>query len=121
MPFSSGSGTRSIPENSPIIATISAPDIYSSIVADGDARGKGQSSASIDQCVAVAVQHVGQALDQGELTNFRQWANAYLLRRIEANVYATLIVIVYHQAANAQADARQREAAFFFPRDPRFS
>lgn len=62
-----------------------------------------------------------QTQDEGLLTNYRQWADAYLQRRIDANVYATLIMILRHQGANVQADARLREAAFFFPQDPRFS
>jgi O-antigen polymerase len=61
-----------------------------------------------------------QTQDEGLLTNYRQWADAYLQRRIDANVYATLIMILRHQGANAEADARQREAAFFFLQDPRF-
>jgi len=61
-----------------------------------------------------------QTQDEGLLTSHRQWADAYLQRRIDANVYATLIMILRHQGANVEADARLREAAFFFPRDPRF-
>lgn len=62
-----------------------------------------------------------QTQDEGLLTSYRQWVDDYLLQRIDANVYATLIVILRHQRANAQGNARLREAAFFFPQDPRFS
>ncbi|MNG99864.1 O-Antigen ligase [compost metagenome] len=61
-----------------------------------------------------------QTQDEELLTHYRQWADAYLQRRIDANVYATLLMILRHQGANAEADARRREAAFFFPQDPRF-
>ncbi|BEM94105.1 Wzy polymerase domain-containing protein [Serratia marcescens] len=61
-----------------------------------------------------------QTRDDALLTGYRQWANAYLQRRIDANVYATLIMILRYQGDQAQADARQREAAFLFARDARF-
>ena len=61
-----------------------------------------------------------QTRDDALLTGYRQWANAYLQRRIDANVYATLIMILRYQGAQAEADARQREAAFLFSRDARF-
>ncbi|WP_414483738.1 Wzy polymerase domain-containing protein [Serratia marcescens] len=61
-----------------------------------------------------------QTRDDALLTGYRQWANAYLQRRIDANVYATLIMILRYQGAQAEADARLREAAFLFARDARF-
>lgn len=61
-----------------------------------------------------------QTRDDALLTGYRQWADAYLQRRIDANVYATLIMILRYQGAQAEADARQREAAFLFSRDMRF-
>ncbi|HEJ9171796.1 Wzy polymerase domain-containing protein [Serratia nevei] len=61
-----------------------------------------------------------QTRDDALLTGYRQWANAYLQRRIDANVYATLIMILRYQGAQAEAGARQREAAFLFARDARF-
>ncbi|HEJ7120535.1 O-antigen polymerase [Serratia marcescens] len=61
-----------------------------------------------------------QTRDDALLTGYRQWADAYLQRRIDANVYATLITILRYQGAQAEADARQREAAFLFSRDMRF-
>ncbi|HHK8152617.1 TPA: Wzy polymerase domain-containing protein [Serratia marcescens] len=61
-----------------------------------------------------------QTRDDALLTGYRQWANAYLQRRIDANVYATLIMILRYQGDQAQADAHQREAAFLFARDARF-
>ncbi|WP_338858727.1 Wzy polymerase domain-containing protein [Serratia marcescens] len=61
-----------------------------------------------------------QTRDDALLTGYRQWANAYLQRRIDANVYATLIMILRYQGAQAEADARLREAAFLFSRDARF-
>lgn len=61
-----------------------------------------------------------QTRDGALLTGYRRWADDYLRRRIDANVYATLIVILRSQGAQAEADARRREAAFFFSQDPRF-
>ncbi|RTF27414.1 PglL family O-oligosaccharyltransferase, partial [Serratia marcescens] len=61
-----------------------------------------------------------QTRDDALLTGYRQWANAYLQHRIDANVYATLIMILRYQGDQAQADARLREAAFLFTRDARF-
>ncbi|MGL1812476.1 UNVERIFIED_CONTAM: O-antigen polymerase [Serratia marcescens] len=61
-----------------------------------------------------------QTRDDALLIGYRQWANAYLQRRIDANVYATLIMILRYQGDQAQADARLREAAFLFARDARF-
>ncbi|MBN5310120.1 O-antigen ligase C-terminal domain-containing protein [Serratia marcescens] len=61
-----------------------------------------------------------QTRDDALLTGYRQWADAYLQRRIDANVYATLIMILRYQGAQAEANARQREAAFLFSRDMRF-
>jgi O-antigen polymerase len=61
-----------------------------------------------------------QTRDDALLTGYRQWADAYLQRRIDANVYATLIMILRYQGAQAEADARQQEAAFLFSRDMRF-
>ncbi|BEM74305.1 membrane protein [Serratia marcescens] len=61
-----------------------------------------------------------QTRDDALLTGYRQWADAYLQRRIDANVYATLIMILRYQGAQAEADARKREAAFLFSRDMRF-
>ena len=39
-----------------------------------------------------------QTRDDALLTGYRQWANAYLQRRIDANVYATLIMILRYRA-----------------------
>ncbi|HFS8199765.1 PglL family O-oligosaccharyltransferase [Serratia marcescens] len=61
-----------------------------------------------------------QTRDDALLTSYRQWANDYLERRIDANVYATLIMILRYQGAQAEADARLREAAFLFAQDARF-
>ncbi|BEM45272.1 membrane protein [Serratia marcescens] len=61
-----------------------------------------------------------QTRDDALLTGYRQWADAYLQRRIDANVYATLIMILRYQGAQAEANARQREAAFLFSQDMRF-
>lgn len=61
-----------------------------------------------------------QTRDDALLIGYRQWANAYLQRRIDANVYATLIMILRYQGAQVEADARLREAAFLFARDARF-
>ncbi|OKB66816.1 O-antigen polymerase [Serratia marcescens] len=61
-----------------------------------------------------------QTRDDALLTDYRRWADAYLQRRIDANVYATLIMILRYQGAQAEADARLREAAFLFTWDARF-
>ncbi len=53
-----------------------------------------------------------QTRDDALLTGHRQWANAYLQRRIDANVYATLIMILRYRGAQAEADARQQGSRF---------
>lgn len=54
------------------------------------------------------------------LESYAQWAQAYLNRRIDKNVYANLLVILYQQQQYVRADELRREAALLFPFDRRF-
>ncbi|MEL5380032.1 PglL family O-oligosaccharyltransferase [Serratia ureilytica] len=54
------------------------------------------------------------------LESYAQWAQAYLNRRIDKNVYANLLVILYRQQQYVRADELRREAALLFPFDRRF-
>ncbi|CAI0997666.1 O-antigen ligase RfaL [Serratia marcescens] len=54
------------------------------------------------------------------LENYAQWAQTYLSHRIDKNVYANLMVILYRQQQYVRADELRREAALLFPFDRRF-
>lgn len=54
------------------------------------------------------------------LESYAQWAQAYLNHRIDKNVYANLLVILYRQQQYVRADELRREAALLFPFDRRF-
>ncbi|WP_241993371.1 hypothetical protein [Serratia marcescens] len=54
------------------------------------------------------------------LESYAQWAQAYLNRRIDKNVYANLLVILYRQQQYVRADELRREAALLFPFDSHF-
>ncbi|ALL36697.1 polymerase [Serratia marcescens] len=58
--------------------------------------------------------------DEHRLESYAQWAQAYLNRRIDKNVYANLLVILYRQQQYVRADELRREAALLFPFDRRF-
>ncbi|MGL1813979.1 UNVERIFIED_CONTAM: polymerase [Serratia marcescens] len=58
--------------------------------------------------------------DEQLLKQYRQWAQSYLSRRIDKNVYVNLIRILHHQGQLAAADRYRRDAARFFPREPTF-
>jgi O-antigen polymerase len=58
--------------------------------------------------------------DERLLEHYSQWAQAYLTRRIDKNVYASLIQILIHQEQLVAAEQYRRDGARFFPRDPRF-
>ncbi|MBH3000356.1 O-antigen ligase C-terminal domain-containing protein [Serratia marcescens] len=58
--------------------------------------------------------------DEQLLEQYRQWAQSYLTRRIDKNVYASLITILCHQGQFASAEHYRRDAARFFPREPTF-
>jgi O-antigen polymerase len=62
-----------------------------------------------------------QTRDEHLLTQYRQWAEDYLQRRIDKNVYATLIMILRHQQHTDDAERYRRDAARFFPGDARFA
>lgn len=61
-----------------------------------------------------------QTQDQALLSGYAQWANGYLKKHIDRNVYASLYLILKHQGKNTQAERLRREALAFFPDDPRF-
>ncbi|WP_429619449.1 Wzy polymerase domain-containing protein [Serratia sp. 2723] len=58
--------------------------------------------------------------DERLLENYRQWAKAYLGRRIDKNVYANLIQILQHQGHVMQAEQFRQDAMRLFPTDARF-
>lgn len=58
--------------------------------------------------------------DEQLLEQYRQWAQDYLNRRIDKNVYASLISILRHQGQLASAEHYRCDAARFFPRELTF-
>lgn len=54
------------------------------------------------------------------LESYAQWAQTYLSHRIDKNVYANLMIILYRQQQYVRADELRREAALLFPFDRRF-
>ncbi|ANS44712.1 PglL family O-oligosaccharyltransferase [Serratia inhibens] len=58
--------------------------------------------------------------DEQLLEQYAQWAERYLDKRIDANVYATLLQILYYQEQLVRAEQVRREAALLFPLDERF-
>jgi O-antigen polymerase len=54
------------------------------------------------------------------LVRYQDWAQGYLHRRIDKNVYYSLIQILRHQGQNALSEQYRREAQCFFPEDARF-
>ncbi|MGO2465656.1 MAG: O-antigen polymerase, partial [Serratia proteamaculans] len=55
-----------------------------------------------------------------ELSRYAVWARHYLTRRVDANVYASLIAILRYQQQTAEAEKYGFDAALLFPADPRF-
>ncbi|AYM91977.1 hypothetical protein D9980_16145 [Serratia sp. 3ACOL1] len=62
-----------------------------------------------------------QTGDKHLLQSYSQWAQSYLLRRIDKNVYVSLITILQHQGYPEKAQRYRHEAAVFFPTDVRFT
>ncbi|CAI1980594.1 PglL family O-oligosaccharyltransferase [Serratia proteamaculans] len=58
--------------------------------------------------------------DDSELSRYAVWARHYLTRRVDANVYASLIAILRYQQQTAEAEKYGFDAALLFPADPRF-
>jgi O-antigen polymerase len=61
-----------------------------------------------------------QTQDEALLSGYANWANGYLKKRIDRNVYASLYLILKHQGNSKQAERLRQEALAFFPDDPRF-
>ncbi|WP_232037656.1 PglL family O-oligosaccharyltransferase [Serratia rubidaea] len=61
-----------------------------------------------------------QTGDEQRLQQYASWADRYLRRRVDANVYATLIQILQYQQQDVPAEQQRREAALLFPKDTRF-
>ncbi|MFK8256350.1 O-antigen ligase family protein [Erwinia sp. AnSW2-5] len=59
--------------------------------------------------------------DEYLLEDYRDWAQDYLQRRIDKNVYASLIQVLHHQKQHDTAGRYRREAALLFPQDARFA
>lgn len=62
-----------------------------------------------------------QNRDAALLDEYVRWAEAYLQRRIDANVYATLGMILQHRGQGEKAQRLRAEAALLFPQDKRFT
>ncbi|ETX44493.1 hypothetical protein P805_01830 [Serratia marcescens BIDMC 44] len=58
--------------------------------------------------------------DEQLLEDYSQWAQRYLQRRIDKNVYASLIQILRHQEQDLVAEQYRRDAVRLFPKDRRF-
>ncbi|MGQ5793281.1 Wzy polymerase domain-containing protein [Serratia sp. IR-2025] len=54
------------------------------------------------------------------LDQYSQWAQGYLMRRVDKNVYASLISILRHRQQWGAAEKYRRDAVRFFPDDGRF-
>ncbi|MDC6118410.1 Wzy polymerase domain-containing protein [Serratia rubidaea] len=61
-----------------------------------------------------------QTGDEQRLQQYASWADRYLRRRVDVNVYATLIQILQYQQQDVPAEQQRREAALLFPKDTRF-
>ncbi|MBI6181587.1 O-antigen ligase C-terminal domain-containing protein [Serratia proteamaculans] len=61
-----------------------------------------------------------QTQDETLLSGYAQWAQDYLKKHIDRNVYATLYLILKHQGQSRSAEMLRREGMAFFPDDPRF-
>ncbi|MGQ8816429.1 Wzy polymerase domain-containing protein [Serratia sp. NA_13] len=59
--------------------------------------------------------------DEQRLETYALWAQRYLNHRIDKNVYANLLVILYQQQQYVLADELRYEAALLFPHDRRFA
>nr|WP_142016324.1 hypothetical protein [Serratia fonticola] len=67
-----------------------------------------------------ALLRYNQSRDEQLLTNYSQWAQSYLRRRIDSNVYMSLIQILQHQQQSALAEQYRWDALRLFPGDARF-
>ncbi len=61
-----------------------------------------------------------QTRDPRLLENYAQWAQGYLARRIDKNVYAAWLAIAQYQQDTATYRRLHQEANALFPTDPRF-
>ncbi|CAI2526250.1 PglL family O-oligosaccharyltransferase [Serratia ficaria] len=61
-----------------------------------------------------------QTQDETLLSGYAQWAQDYLKKHIDRNVYATLYLILKHQGQSRSAEMLRLEGMAFFPDDPRF-
>lgn len=61
-----------------------------------------------------------QIHDETLLKEYSLWAQYYLMKRIDANVYASLIPILQHQGQQAAAERFHHDGMLLFPADTRF-
>ena len=78
-----------------------------------------QDRVSFDEQVNALLTY-NQTRDEKLLEGYVRWAQDYLTRRIDANVYASLIPILQHQGLVAQTERYRRDAHLLFPPDARF-
>ncbi|MBU5412421.1 PglL family O-oligosaccharyltransferase [Serratia ureilytica] len=78
-----------------------------------------QERVSFDEQVNALLTY-NRTRDEALLDGYARWAQVYLGRRIDANVYASLIPILQHQAETVLAERYRRDAHLLFPTDMRF-
>lgn len=83
------------------------------------ARWVHQERVTFDEQVN-ALQVYNRTRDEALLEGYARWAQDYLTRRIDVNVYASLIMILQHQGRWGTAEQYRRDARLLFPLDARF-
>lgn len=78
-----------------------------------------QDRAAFDEQVHALLTY-NRTHDETLLESYARWAQDYLTRRIDANVYASLTMILQHQGRWVQAEQYRRDARLLFPLDARF-
>jgi O-antigen polymerase len=78
-----------------------------------------QDRATFDEQVHALLTY-NRTHDETLLEDYARWAQDYLTRRIDANVYASLIMILQHQGRWGLAERYRRDASLLFPVDARF-
>lgn len=83
------------------------------------ARWVHQERATFDEQVNALLTY-NRTRDEALLEGYARWAQDYLTRRIDVNVYASLIMILQHQGRWGTAEQYRRDARLLFPLDARF-
>ncbi|QDI46385.1 O-antigen ligase family protein [Serratia marcescens] len=72
-------------------------------------------------CQQAALREFNHTGDEQLLESYAQWAQLYLSKHVDKNVYANLLTILRRQQQFVRADELRREAAQLFPYDRRFT